>query len=281
MTTEQQIAERIERARDDERFTIWMAYEPMMGGCDSVVGYLVTAINDPDCPVAFVRYDDGASTGDDDREKAFRLAELIAYNEPETTDGTWIDLRGCGRFDSIEPMPKFLFGLMLAEVDGDGNDTGTDRWECEPFCRFALEKMLTRQQIERERQGQPDDVEVTFPEDTARLIYEQLRERFGDDDDGLELTPRMRYLLRLAQKLARQKREYDAAGVDGDGMFEPDLLGKAITNVTNRIAECLEYGDDQDDDAGDDDSQNDPPAADTDFGLDIDMSNAEPKPATA
>lgn len=144
---------RTERQDRDETFTIWQAFEPTMSGADSPIGYLVTDADNPDVPVAFVHYEDGGHP--DERVSAFRLAEAIAYTNPDATNGRWLDLRGCGRLDSIDAMPRFIFGLLLAEVDEDGLDIGKDRWECEPFCRFELERLREQGDIERERSGSP------------------------------------------------------------------------------------------------------------------------------
>src|SRR5690606_10370380 len=99
----------------------------------------------------------------------------------------------------------------------------------------------------------------------------------ADQQIPLELTPRMRYLLRLALDTAELKRHYDDACVERPG-DKPDPIGHALTTVLNRLCECIEHGDDRDDDDGDDDSQ-DTPAGDG-INFDIDLSGVEPKPAT-
>jgi hypothetical protein len=104
-------------------------------------GVYVAEPDRPERPIAFI-YTENELSDRDGLELAGRIAERPALlNAPGSwgVDPQWvIDLRRCGRLDSPEPVPGFLFSVIRRRP---GDSEGRGEYVA-PFCRFRLGAML-------------------------------------------------------------------------------------------------------------------------------------------
>lgn len=114
------------------RGQVWKAYDFQQ----CVAGYLITAENDLDRPIAFIDSTEIGGIGD---AGARAIAEEIARNFTTAGNGRCIDLRAFGWNDSREPMPGWVYGLACEPLDADldFDEMRTPR----PFCRFLASRM--------------------------------------------------------------------------------------------------------------------------------------------
>jgi|GEM_PF-3969866 len=136
--------------------------------CDwdgATVGFLVTEQNKIDRPIAFI------STMNCTSERALPICQAIAdtaNTEPWrfANEISIIDLTPYAKPDSIAPMPKFVFSLLLYRVDrlGRTDDECIGVESCPP-CRFLYRKLKKR--IKKERKHETENNQVSAPRAVA------------------------------------------------------------------------------------------------------------------
>ena len=115
-----------------------------------MIGYLVTAADNINRPVALIGCDD------DTDAKKLALAKRVARNIDADFDSAVYDLREYGKRDSLAAMPQFIYGLVLTEPD----DHCFDHPPFFPYCRWRFAKLFKQHLAEwRPELGSPlDDV---------------------------------------------------------------------------------------------------------------------------
>jgi hypothetical protein len=141
-------------------------HENAFGGEGISEGWLIVTQNEttPLALVAFVFFEEGLEK----KDEAFGVAKAIRDN-PKIADrcsGRVLDLRGRGRRDSTQAVPPFLYGLLWARVDDEGNHDPASFDQVAFYCPVMLARMLDYQPTLPVAVPSLDDGSNSTPEST-------------------------------------------------------------------------------------------------------------------
>jgi hypothetical protein len=119
------------------------------------------------------------------KDEAFGVAKAIR-NNPKIADrcsGRVLDLRGRGRRDSTQAVPPFLYGLLWARVDDEGNHDPASFDQVAFYCPVMLARMLDYQptlpvavpSLDDGSNSTPESTSVDPPSDPAQPYHAELR----------------------------------------------------------------------------------------------------------
>lgn len=135
----------IDQKTDTDRL-MWCAMRTDRNGTGQFIGFMITELN-PQLPIAFVGFNpdilEAVKTQESAEMEWNLLAVALALRDGRELEYThshiWSDLRHVGRFDSMIPVPGWLYGLRLHPRQDDHCDSTLEiNWREPALCEMVV-----------------------------------------------------------------------------------------------------------------------------------------------